>query len=286
MTNALYERTTSPAGVSVGTSMALEAVLRDWPIFDSEKKTAFTPIETYGEVWINLSTLFRNLTSAVNSDARYSLNTTEVGAALVEECIAVRDAIRTNSRGATAVVFYLCSYDAVGRDFVSSQTYKPTTPKQIYYFDLQKKVLKYVVQALNTNATKESRVKEFNWKLTPELRKETLMITHYPIDLLSHERFGSLALLESHTAIIKKRNLWYTKLHNGKELAQIPFNGLALQVFGDGVHFRPLDGKVKQAILDISTKKNWSWMTSSSYQRQAIAQLPDQFFAQMLLKML
>lgn len=277
--DALYDRVANAAGVSVGTAMALEAVLRDWPIFDMAKQTKFTPIERFGEVYINTATMARNLVAAVDNDYRLKLNATQAGEVLAEECIAVRDAIVANSNGATSVVFYQCSYDDFKTRFITDKFYQPHTPRQIYYADLEKKVLKYLDTALH------NQIKHFRTALRPDSRKSTLMLSHYPVDLLSNHSFGSLALLESHTAAIKSRNRWYTKLHNGAALAQIPFNNFSIQIFGDGVQLRPQDNKIKQEILKLAAERKWSWMTSESSQKEAIKKLSDQFLAQTLLRM-
>lgn len=282
--SAVHDRVTSAAGVSVGTSISLEAVLSNWPTFDEERKIAFTDIKEFNQFYINVETLFRNLISSIDGDSRFNLNTTEVGEALAEECRAIKEAVTANSAGVVKTVFYHCTYKDIQTKFVSDKLYKPTTPRQIYYADLQAKVIKYLKQALHTPQQNEGVV-EYNTSMVPAMRGKTLMMTHYPVDLLSHEKFGTVTLLESYTALLKNRNQWHTKLHDGKNLSAIPFGPMSIQVFGDDSHFRPLDKKVKQAIIELAEKNKWTWMTSEFAQKNAIRTLPDQFFAQMLLRM-
>ena len=64
--HSLYTRTISAFPISVGTSLALESLFAPrLETIDPERKFERVDVTKYSEVWINLSTLFRNIVGAV-----------------------------------------------------------------------------------------------------------------------------------------------------------------------------------------------------------------------------
>lgn len=278
----LAQRATNAAGVSVGTSLALETILPSWPIFDP-KREAPKPenLLAYKRVWINLATMFRNLYNCCESSQHQNLRVPECTDALFEEMETIHKFIQDTTQGSVEVHFYHCDYKDLNKAFPEASIRPVVTPKQIFYKDLATKVLERVIKLAKIN--NKTYAESYQTKLSPKSYGNTLIMTHFPVDLLSESRFGSLKLLESHTGLVKNKNQWHTKLYNGKSLSIIPFCNLTIQVFGDDYHFRPMDNKIRSAILEIAERHHWSWMTTNSKIRQDVRSHPDQFFSQLVI---
>lgn len=277
----LAERVMSAPGVSVGTTLALETILPNWPVFDPnrEKPPAVNLFE-YKRVWINLGTLFRNLYSALHRERLSELKSSDAGEALYHEMETIAGAIKEGTQGAVVVHFYWCDYKDLAKLYPKASLRVPATEKQLKYRDHMEKAVKLAIRTADLNMP--GLVTTYNTQIKPLTYGKTLLITHYPVDLLSEARFGSISLLESHTGVIKNKTLWHTKFFNGKSLSNIPFNALTLQVFGDDVHFKPLDAKIRNAILEIAEKGHWNWMTTASKMRSNIGGYNDPFFVMQL----
>lgn len=91
---AIATRATNTAGVSVGTSLALETIIPAWPVFDPERVAPpKVNLQKYSRVWINLRTIARNLHNAVSGEYRETLRPENLGDAIAEEAWAVSQAI-------------------------------------------------------------------------------------------------------------------------------------------------------------------------------------------------
>jgi hypothetical protein len=179
---------------------------------------------------------------------------------------------------------YLPKYETLARTFPSASVRLPTTEKQKTIERLMSKALEHAERVLETNHQKSFLKTPL--KIDPGSYAETLMLTHMPVDLLNYKRFGNLELLESHTGIVKARNLWYTKLFAGKALSIIPFCEMSLQVFGDDHSFHPMNISVKREILSIAQANHWSWMTTESKIRSDILKHPENAFKIEMIKLL
>ena len=281
----LAERVMSAPGVSVGTSMALETFLPAWPVFDSAR----TPppainLFDYKRVWFNLATVFRNLYNALPRERLSELKSTDAGEALYHEMETIAAAIKDGSQGAVETHFYWCDYKDLSKLYPKARLRVPNTPKQLQFRD---HIVKAVTIAIKTaQLNNPGLVSTHHTQLHPKTHGQTLIMTHYPVDLLSASRFGKLFLLESHTGIVKNMTLWHTKFFNGKQLSIIPMNAMTLQVFGDEHHFHPLDAKFRAALMEIAVEHKWTWMTSAFKLRSDISKYHDQFFALQLIALL
>lgn len=280
----LAERVMSAPGVSVGTTLALETILPSWPIFDPERpKPKPVNIFDYSRVWINLATLFRNLYGACPRD-RVELMSVQDGAeALYAEMETIYQAIRGATQNAVDVHYYWCDYNDLARQFPHAKLRELSTAKQIAFRELMVKVVGKVVSIAKSN--NQQFISQFHTDITPKTYGKTLMISHYPVDLLSEHRFGHIDLLESHTGVLKNKTQWHSKLFNGKSLSILPFCALTLQVFGDDHFFKAQDAKIREAVLEIAHKGKWSWMTTKSKIRSDVRSHPDQMFASILASM-
>jgi hypothetical protein len=96
----------------------------------------------------------------------------------------------------------------------------------------------------------------------PDIHATTLLMSHYPVDLLQRYRFMSLAHLESHTGAVKTPLMWNTKLVNGKETPYLPFDKMTLQMFGDGIAFTPMPAKIRKRVLELAVEYKWTPATT------------------------
>lgn len=280
----LSERTMSAPGVSIGTSLALESILPTWPVFDPERpKPKPTNIFDYSRVWINLATLFRNMYNACPRDKVELIQPEEAAEALYAEMEAIYQAVRSATQNSVDVHYYWCDYRDLSTLYPRGLIRVVNTPKQIAFRDLMVKVVERVVKTAKVNAMEF--ISQHHTHIQPKTYGKTLMISHYPVDLLSEHRFGSLDLLESHTGVLKNKTLWHTKLFNGKTLSILPFCQLTLLVFGDDHHFKAQDRKIREALLEIANKGKWSWMTTRTKVRSDVRAHPDQLFAAVLVSM-
>lgn len=282
---AIAARATNSSGVSVGTSLALETIIPNWPVFDPEREAPpKVPLSKYSRVWINLRTIARNLHNAVANEYKETLKPNDLGAAIAEEAWAVAQAIEQASSSAVKAMIYWPKYNELQRYFPVASLRTPSTEKQKSVEKIVSAAMEFAHEVLATNHPQN--YKRVSIKIDPGSYAQTLMMTHMPVDLLNVRRFGSLELLESHTGVVKARNLWYTKLFAGKSLSVIPFCEMSLQVFGDDHSFHPKNISVKREIITIAESNHWSWMTTESKMRADILKHPENAFKIEMLKLL
>lgn len=280
---ALAARAANSAGVSVGTSLALETIVPGWPVFDRDRVAPdFVGLSGYKRVWFNVRTLFRNLYNAIDSGARDSVQVTDVAEALAEEISAVHRAITDATAGGVQVKFYNINYERVKKIFPAADVRVPKTDKQIAQDKLMHKSIERCKEIIETNH--KGWWVESGPRLDPGTYGETLMCSHIGLDLLNYPRFGRLTLLESHTGQIKERNLWYTKLLMGKNYPIIPFCEPMLQIFGDDHIFHPKNIAIKRAITLMAQQNHWSFTTSMSKLRSDVNKHPDKLFVKEIQK--
>jgi hypothetical protein len=95
-------------------------------------------------------------------------------------------------------------------------------------------------------------------------KSEALILTHYPVDLLSASNFYELHLLESNTGKIKPKSKWSQKINKKpEEYRFLPFNRLTLTVFGDGNKLiKPYAYTPKKELLTIAKHYKWNALTT------------------------
>lgn len=253
MSLILAEREKGAIPISIGTALAIEGALGtypDRPIINP------APLLRYQQVWINVHTLFRNLTGAVTAQQRDGLSPADIVPALMEDILGAAAAIESASQGKISAVFYATEYRSLPRKFPHAHLKSPSTPTQIAYAELQGQSIRRLLKEPPVE------IKRFDVDLDGKHPK-SLIITHYPVDLLSRYRFETLDLLESHSGNIKKPSQWNTKLGIKDGVEQLPFNAFTLQVFGDnGVMFKPLVRELRKRIMGIAAANHWSSVTT------------------------
>lgn len=230
--------------VSIASSMAMEGLLHVGEYADKKGESL---IKDYQALFLNLRTLFRNAFYAFEEN-RERL-TADVLKTCIEEDIENIKAAALAAAPSMVCVFYLCEYHTVNKVFPKGDFRNATTPNQIFYNSVEQDVYKMFLK-------EEPRREDFLvFDVFPKGDKNTLILTHYPADLLAVKEFPKLALLESHTGEVKGQLQWNTKMYNKPE--RIPFNKGFLTLFGDGAMFHPQDRKVRNVVLKTAEKYSW-----------------------------
>lgn len=266
--------------VSIGTSLALEGAAGVYP--DREESPAPILQHRYADLWFNLHTLFRNMFEACDRSEREKLTGDAFAIAMVEEISIITSTVQKISDGKTQAVFYGMDYGLLPKEFPHALLRVPSTPKQLTMRKIQDRCFK-----LLPPQTKGMPVTWFNSLKIPGRHPEALIVTHCLTDLLSRYQFRRLDLLESHTGIIKPYPQWNTKLTGGKELEQIPFCRMSLQLFGDkGHHFNAMPIALKRAVLAVAEQDHWTALTTKDKMRLSFAKIPDPADRALLIRLL
>ena len=241
--------------LSISTSLAIESITGMAEGSDPKNPTVLK----FKELWVNVRTLFRNVYGSISTDNRTQVDPELYGETMYNEMDVIRSVIGSVTNNTVKVVFYLPSYESIKRRFPNARWVGTSTPKQAFDFNTEINAINHF-NALIT----EDDVINIDVDL-PGNGAKALLLTHYPIDLLSRYKFSGLALLESHTGTIKPPILWYTKLRNGRDLKVIPFDKMTLQLFGDSAMFSPMPIKIRRHLIAIGEKCKWSPATTKEY---------------------
>lgn len=261
----LAKRAMDTIPISVGTSLAIEAA----------QKT-----KGYDSLWINIRTLIRNIYDSVERESRDRLLPQAVAWIIYDELKVIRNVL-SNFKG---VRLYCVDYRDLPRVFPNALLRDPKGqgPVEIEKLAFMEAVINYVKDDHDND--------KIIWEKTCQIQGEptkSLIMTHYPVDLLSRTRFKQLRLLESYTGAIKSRSQWGTKLTDGKALSFMPFNRFTLQLFGDNnLQFKQFGRKVREPLLKIAVDNKWTPVTTTDKIRWNIGKMADQFTAKMLKKFL
>jgi hypothetical protein len=249
--------------VSIGTALAIEAGCGVYP--DRPEHPA--PFVFVQQVWINLRTLVRNLYACLDKDVKDTALPDDLWQAGLEEMQIIETAVAQATGNRTKVVFYVSDYKRPEQLFPGAIIKKAITPKQIFQLTVEEDTLKLMLQN-----NQQNHMVHFYEFMIEGNHPASLIITHMPVDLLARFRFERLELLESHTGAIKKPAQWNTKLTNGKELTNIPFNRMTLQLFGDnGNLFSPLSITIRREVVRLAGIDQWTAVTSMEKVRATIS---------------
>lgn len=241
-------RTIGWSGASIGTSLAFEAITNTGE-FENIEPAKVLDMES---IWLNLRTLSRNAINAFSTEEKPYLKIDTVIEAVNEDIAALRTLIEGLNPNCDLRV-YLCTYESANKDFPDAKFKNSNTPKQQQIETLDRGVFKYFVEESDEELLK------FDWRLKGH--KRCVLLTHLPLDLVSHDKFPELLLLESHTGKLKARKDWHTKINKGKTDAIIPFNKAMLVIFGDAM-FSPQPMPIRKMLLKISEKRQWHPLTT------------------------
>lgn len=260
----LARRTTGGFALSIATSLAFESLFdaRQPPYDPARQIPQKIDVKHYDEIWINLSTLYRNIVGALADKMEYyAIKPIDLYHALYMELEMILSLMEHEGHNLCKPMFYYCSYESLYK-----RKFPPAVRVREDKTDGQKYNTHMLVETMKlffTNIASGPFFK-FNSEVLPKRATTALMITHVPHDLLSFSNFKRLDLLESHTGKLKGRNLWYTKYNavGSEELSTLPFIRQLLYLFGDSVIFQPTDIRFRKLILEISRKRRWTSMTT------------------------
>ncbi len=270
----IASRATEGLPLSVGTGLAIDAI---------------KDLKGYDTLWINVRTLWRNLYEAIETDKRESFfdnnrprdkAVAAMANTLREEILFIKTHLAETLSG---VRFYYLGYQDLPKKYPHAILKQPSTDLQKRYVNLMERSLDTLLQADVNQTIELDKGSEIRGEPT-----RSLIITHYPTDLLSKFKFTKLRLLESHTGAVKSSSEWYTKLTDGKELKTIPFNYFTIQIFGDGggAHFGRYPIKIRRALLEVAQKYKWTPVTSMDRIKLTLSRMSDQYAAAQLKKVL
>lgn len=276
----IAQREVGQLPLSVGTSLALE-LFTDRKDPDRPERFLTKPTPP-AQLWINLRTLFRNLYGAIESDLKHKVLADHFVPTLLNEIEFIKTMVSEQTLGRTQVVFYHCTYKDLATRFPKA-IHKPlNTDNQKIYFATEQGACEDVIKTL----AETNPIRQFTSKLQGE-SLTTWLLSHVPVDLVSLDRFGRVTLLESHTAKLKEKLDWNTKLTGGSQLAHLPFNAFTLQLFGDGgLYFSPMPIKIKREVLALAETHKWTPATSYEKMRYSIQSLNDHFTKTWLLSLM
>lgn len=259
--STLDTRLVSAFPISLPTSFAFESIFPGrQPTYDLSRVIPVqVDIGNYQEMWINIYTLFRNL-SGVMDKATFLVTSDEMIANAIFQEMEVIDSLLLNEgQGLCTAVYYACTYVDLYLGKVNKfvRARKDNTDYQKSMTIKYNNCLSYL--------DKLCQYKKFNTNIKGS-GKNALMLSHVPYDLLSYEDFNKLDLIESHTGVLKSRHLWYTKFYNlGEEdLRIIPYMKKTLLIFGDKVLIQPMDIRLRRQILQIAKDRQWTQVTTVS----------------------
>lgn len=256
----LHERAVSAFPLSIGTSLAFESAFpgRQKP-YDPDRKIPepFDPMQ-YQTCWINLTTLFRNLVSAIDKDAFLKAFPGQLANTLMEEVLIIESLFENEGRGVCQPVYYYSTYEDLKKKQVPGLAFRePSTDNMRQYEAKLLDTIKYIEKQTDS-------IIRFKDAIMPKQREKAFVLTHQPYDLVNFAQFEQLDLLESNTGVLKPRARWNSKYAamSGESFVHLPFFRKILLVMGDRVLIKPFPPKVRKEILECSIKRNWTPMTT------------------------
>lgn len=260
--DTLASRAISAFPVSVGTSLSLESLFspRLKPYDPDREIPQHVAVADYQEIYINLSTLFRNIIGSITREAFFSATAFDIKETLISEIDVINSLFQNEGSGLCRPVYYHCTYKGLQSKLPNAiRLRQDKTDGQKFYRHKHDEVMKLLFKSTDEHF-------EFDYDIKPKQRTSAMIITHYPYDLLSYTRFSKLDLLESNTGKLKQRHQWSSKYYpvGDSDLSNLPFLRKLLLVFGDRVLIQPSDMKLRRLILEIAEKRRWTALTTES----------------------
>ena len=282
--SALSDRAMSSWPISIGTALSFETLsIGPNPVYDPDRPIPKgTDISRFDSFWINLKTLYRNIISALPARSQEGVMAGECLYALEYEVETIREIINTISRGAIVPTFYSTDYEDIAKEhpFGILRTYN--TPKQQAYH-AQETV---VVKEFHKRHDDKEGVYYVKRSIIPTTPTKGLILTHSAYDLISSRYFSDLALLESHTGVVKNKSQWYTKFSSMKDEASIPMSSTMLQIFGDSILFKPFPIAQQREVVEVAHTRNWSSITTKERIRLSLDLMTNKDLSIKLVSML
>ena len=259
MNNEYINRETGKYPISIATSLAMEGL---FGIHDNIPPQPTLPVTNCDAVAVNARTLVRNILGSHDKANSQFISVEYVVRLLLDEILTIKNILEIETQGRVQVFMYIPSYKFLKIRYRNAIIKEPTTEKQIAANKFEEDCIELLLKRQGDIHVSFSVV---DLDITFNKDPRVFLITHLPIDLLHFKDVKSVALLESHTGIVKYSNQWYTKLKNGKDLYRIPFDVMSIQFFGDsGGMFVPYENKMRKVLLEIAEKNQWTQLTSKN----------------------
>lgn len=283
-TGALSNRAMSAFPISIGTALAMESIFKPMqPAYDPARPLPpKIDINNYEVFWVNLLTLYRNIIGALDKEGANAVMAGDLSDTLAFEVELIQRLVAEESSGKCQCVFYASNYAGLAKAHPHAVLREHKTEKQRSYNAL----MEITLGDFFKSQVKSDRFQHFERLIEPQGFKRGLILTHYAYDLLAHSSFIDLDLIESHTGVLKSRNMWYTKLNNSKDLIRIPFNSMTLQVFGDSQTFSPQPLKTRLSLIELANQFNWNPLTTRDRVIFSLGMMKDVYTAAMLKQMM
>lgn len=208
------------------------------------------------KVYLNIKTLVRNALTAYDDSGNLKKALTTIKDQLDSDIMLFREYMLTNHN--SEVVVYDVNYANV-RVSGAVKRKIPKTEKQLLFNATFESACKLVTEFVTLP------FKELFTNPTQSDGRKAYVLTHYAVDLLAVNRFNNLQLLESFSGAIKSSKQFNSKLTIAKELRElIPLTGTTLCIFGDGELFTGQPKPLRDTVIDIAKKSNWTPLTSNA----------------------
>lgn len=256
--------------VSIPTSLAFEML---FGIHDEIEATTPLPYTNYKYLAINVRTLLRNIFGSVDKELKTKWTAEHYYKELIGEIEKIPDIISNQSEGNLTPFFYLGGYYRLEKEYSKKVIKFPNPAKPNLYDALEKEITLRIMRETRHNNL-PIMLTDMEVLVDPDEKVNTMIMTHLPIDLVPFRGKKNVYLLESHTAVIKDRTQWYTKLNLKSEY--VPFGKFAIQALGDGKTFTGAPPKYRKALIEFGKAKRWNQMTSDHTMRLMFSSFPDQ----------
>jgi hypothetical protein len=247
--------------LSIGTALAMETFFsgRTSP-YDAEREIPTkVEVSNYSTIYINLSTLLRNMLGSITPEEAVSVTAESVIDTLYSEIEVIESLFATEGNATCKPIFYFNNFKSVVDAFKYKKVLfrKPNNATEILFEKL-------LVEAEKSMTKTNDTIVMFTEFVKPDKAIKSLILTHHAFELLSKRKFRQLDLIESHTGKLKQYNTWYTKLApvGSMDYSKLPFNGITLCVFGDKYLIQPTPIRMRRLVDEIATKNHWSPITT------------------------
>lgn len=273
----LHAREMGQLPITIGTSLAFEGLFGIYP----DRPESPAPLRRVKQVMVNVATLVRNVYQGLDATMKDAVLPAHIYEVVLEEMDVIDAAVVKQGEGNVKVVFYICNYASLPKKFRFAKLWEPKTERQRSYVAIESRVLKEIGKN-----NRRHHILGFDVELSGRF-PSTYILTHSPVDLLSRKNFEQLELIESHTGKIKPFPAWYTKLTDGKNLTNMPFHRLTLQVFGDNsTHFQAGPPVLKKAVTELAETYAWTPVTTHDRIVDCVKKVTDPVAKGLLLALL
>lgn len=257
MNSTLAKREMGNIPISIATSLAFEGLYNRHP---DRKPERVLPASKAKVIYINARTLFRNIYRAVDERSLAErVSAQDYANCLLEEVDELSAFLKQESHP-LELVLYLPSYRSLAKYMGNGELRPLSTDLQKQYNQLENGCLTEILKQYKNEEVKPFL--EVDMEIEVKEYQDIFLLSHLPMDLLNVKNAADIYLVESHTGVVKGKELWYTKLHANKE-ESIPFNKATVLFFGDsGMIFKPQNHKSRSALVEVSKKRKWNAYTT------------------------